>query len=312
MQRQQLLAALAAVGVCGLLAAVALQERAGRSPAALLEQGGQQALYGAYGPQYGGGYGGGGYGGYPYGGDPYGSGYYGGAYPYNNGAYGGGGYGGGGYPGYPSYAYDEDNAYQQYASQEQYRQWADYAAQQQYEDSAAQANYYNWASANSYKGKHADVLKVADKNTNKLVYMGDLEFGGYKHEITGGNDGGYNAPFDINGDGQEIDNWAKVTTQWKHKKGQAQLKQKKLQQLHYVNSAQGKAQVAGIFDSISQSQHGANNGMLQKRAQHKPKAAPVDPSLTPVRSIFDTEGNGDVSAKALKQNLRAVKTTGRH
>ena len=48
--------------------------------------------------------------------------------------------------------------------------------------------------------------------------MGDLEFGGYRHEITGGNDGGYNAPFDINGDGQEIDNWAKVTTQWKHKK----------------------------------------------------------------------------------------------
>jgi len=40
--------------------------------------------------------------------------------------------------------------------------------------------------------------------------MGDLEFGGYRHEITGGNDGGYNAPFDINGDGQEIDNWAKV------------------------------------------------------------------------------------------------------
>jgi hypothetical protein len=52
----------------------------------------------------------------------------------------------------------------------------------------------------------------------QLVYMGDLEFGGYRHEITGGNDGGYNAPFDINGDGQEIDNWAKVTTQWKHKK----------------------------------------------------------------------------------------------
>jgi hypothetical protein len=46
--------------------------------------------------------------------------------------------------------------------------------------------------------------------TLQLVYMGDLEFGGYRHEITGGNDGGYNAPFDINGDGQEIDNWAKV------------------------------------------------------------------------------------------------------
>ena len=118
--------------------------------------------------------------------------------------------------GYPGYAYDEDNAYQQYASQEQYRQWADYAAQQQYEDSAAQADYYNWAAANSYKGKHQDVLKVADKHTNKLVYMGDMEFGGYKHEITGGNDGGYNAPFDINGDGQEIDNWAKVLSLHTH------------------------------------------------------------------------------------------------
>jgi hypothetical protein len=48
---------------------------------------------------------------------------------------------------------------------------------------------------------------------------------GYRHEITGGQDGGYNAPFDINGDGQYIDNWAKVSTQWKHKKGTQQLKQ---------------------------------------------------------------------------------------
>jgi len=77
-----------------------------------------------------------------------------------------GGYAGGGYGGYPygsaagyrGYAYDEDNAYQQYVPSEQYRQCANYAAQQQYEDSAAQANYYNWAAANSYKGKHHDVL----------------------------------------------------------------------------------------------------------------------------------------------------------
>jgi hypothetical protein len=75
-------------------------------------------------------------------------------------------------PGYPYYAYDEDNAYQQYASQEQYRQWADYAAQQQYEDSAAQANYYNWAAANSYKQPRKDVLKVAsNKNTNKVFIV---------------------------------------------------------------------------------------------------------------------------------------------
>ena len=137
--------------------------------------------------------------------------------------------------------------------------------------------------------------------------MGDLEFGGYKHEITGGNDGGYNAPFDINGDGQEIDNWAKVTTQWKHKKGKTQLKAKKLQQLRYVSAQQGNAEVAGMFDEIAQGKHGANNGMLQKRAQHKPRAAPADPSMTPVRGLFDSEGNGDVSVKAKKlQQLRYV------
>ena len=132
------------------------------------------------------------------------------------------------------------------------------------------------------------------------MYTGDLEFGGYKHEITGGNDGGYNAPFDINGDGQEIDNWAKVTTQWKHKKGKTQLKAKKLQQLHYMSAAQGNAEVAGMFDQIATGKHGANNGMLQKRAQHKPKAAPVDPSMTPVRGLFSNEGTGDVSVKGKK------------
>ncbi len=42
------LAALAAAGVCALLAGVALQERAGRSPAALLAVGGHQMLYGYY------------------------------------------------------------------------------------------------------------------------------------------------------------------------------------------------------------------------------------------------------------------------
>lgn len=241
----------------------------------------------------------------------YAGGYYGGGYPYYGGA--------GGYPyggGYPGYAYDEDNAYQQYASQEQYRQWSDYAAQQQYEDAAAQANYYNWAAANAYKGKHADVLKVANgaSKAQSLVYMGDLEFGGYKHEITGGNDGGYNAPFDINGDGQEIDNWAKVTTQWKHKKGgkqlkntkgATQLKQNKIQQLR-LNTAQANAQVAGIFDDMAHSEHGANNGMLQKRAQHKPKVAPVDPKMQPVQSIFSVEGNGDVSVKGRSQQLAGL------
>jgi hypothetical protein len=330
--RRELLAALAAAGVCALIAAVAIQERAGRSPAALLAVGGKQALYGYYPYPSA----------YPYGGYPngagYAAGYYGGSYPYYGGYggsypyYGGyGDYGGHGAYGYPYYAYDEDNAYQQYASQEQYRQWADYAAQQQYEDSAAQANYYNWAAANSYKQPKKDVLKVAsNKNTNKLVYMGDLEFGGYRHEITGGNDGGYNAPFDINGDGQEIDNWAKVTTQWKHKKGGVQLKQggahlkqKKLQQLHYLNTAQANAQVNNIFNSISSSDHGANNGMLQKRAQHRPKtpqfgfgnegarAAPQDPKLTPVQGIFSSEGNGDVSIKAPRAQQLAAAAAGK-
>jgi len=32
--------------------------------------------------------------------------------------------------------------------------------------------------------------KVAGKGTNKLEYMGGLEMGGYRHDITGGNDGG--------------------------------------------------------------------------------------------------------------------------
>ena len=48
LHRKQLLAAVAAAGVCVLLAGVALQERAGRSPAALLALGGKQALYGYY------------------------------------------------------------------------------------------------------------------------------------------------------------------------------------------------------------------------------------------------------------------------
>lgn len=48
MRASSVLAVLAAAGVCALLAAVALQERAGRSPAALLAAGGKQALYGYY------------------------------------------------------------------------------------------------------------------------------------------------------------------------------------------------------------------------------------------------------------------------
>ena len=57
---------------------------------------------------------------------------------------------------------------------------------------------------------------MAGKGTNKLEYMGDLEMGGYRHDITGGNDGGYNTMYDLNGDGQEVDNWAKVHPQTPH------------------------------------------------------------------------------------------------
>jgi len=83
--------------------------------------------------------------------------------------------------------------------------------------------------------------------------------------------------------------------------GDVSVKAKKLQQLRYVSAQQGNAEVAGMFDEIAQGKHGANNGMLQKRAQHKPaKAAPADPSMTPVRGLFDSEGNGDVSVKSKK------------
>ena len=175
-----------------------------------------------------------GYGPYPTPYDPYGYGY--------------------GYDGYADY-YD---GYQQYASAVQQQQYSDYLQQRQYADWAQQQSYYNWAVANSaYKSKNpksGEVLRVADgKNGQKLVYMGDFEFNGYKKEITGGNDGGFNAPFDINGDGQEIgiyfafvsplcerstalnfqpstsaDNWAKVSTQWKHRRGATQLAQKRV------------------------------------------------------------------------------------
>ena len=133
--------------------------------------------------------------------------------------------------------------------------------------------------------------------------------GGYRHDITGGNDGGYNAPFDLNGDGQEVDNWAKVTTHWKHKKGKTQLQQRKLDQLHYVNSAEGNAAVDNIFDSLSRSAHGVNNGMLHKRARHDHKKGKgSDPKLTPAKSLFAGYGNGDVTVKdgARQQRLRQL------
>eukprot|EP00292_Cryptomonas_paramecium_P009335 CAMPEP_0113677756 /NCGR_PEP_ID=MMETSP0038_2-20120614/9480_1 /TAXON_ID=2898 /ORGANISM="Cryptomonas paramecium" /LENGTH=247 /DNA_ID=CAMNT_0000595141 /DNA_START=9 /DNA_END=752 /DNA_ORIENTATION=+ /assembly_acc=CAM_ASM_000170 len=193
--------AVAGLAFFGLVIFTAINERALRSPSALLQKGGNfQKLYG-YG--YG----------YPYGGYPNGYGYD-GYYPY--------GYGGYGYPDY------YDGYYQQYVQQQYYN---DYIDQQRYADYANQNAYYNWVNS-QYKGKPEQVLRVANgKNGQQLVYMGDFEFNGYKKEITGGNDGGFNAPFDLNGDGQEVDNWAKVSTQWKHKKGAAQLAQANIQQL---------------------------------------------------------------------------------
>eukprot|EP00961_Rhodomonas_salina_P304330 3941564-Rhodomonas_salina.3 len=252
-------AAAVAAAVALALTMVALQERSMHSPSALLER--TSALHYPY-DYWGYGYGAGRS--YDYAGDSYpgyyGSGY-GGYYPYS--------YSSGGYPygysgyGYP-YGYDDDNAYQAYAAQEHYRSWANYVQDQQDQDAAEEAAYYNYADGyNNYpayyhaedqnpglKMKLPAGLKVANKGTNKLVYTGDLEFGGYKHEITGGNDGGYNAPFDINGDGQEIDNWAKVTTQWKHKKGQGS----KAMQLRQLKQAR-LAQLAGAANSASPSDY---------------------------------------------------------
>eukprot|EP00960_Hanusia_phi_P043528 756101-Hanusia_phi.AAC.1 len=147
------------------------------------------------------------------------------------------------------------------------RQWQEYAARQYYDDYARYYADYPYSDYDDYYDRMRDwyaqiaanvsstkklygkdILKVA-KGTPKvnyvvpgflwcvilplsqLVYMGDFEFGGYRKDITGGNDGGFNAPFDLNGDGQEVDNWAKVTTQWKHKKGQQRLKQARIQAL---------------------------------------------------------------------------------
>eukprot|EP00284_Hemiselmis_tepida_P013397 CAMPEP_0174927996 /NCGR_PEP_ID=MMETSP1355-20121228/22682_1 /TAXON_ID=464990 /ORGANISM="Hemiselmis tepida, Strain CCMP443" /LENGTH=397 /DNA_ID=CAMNT_0016174137 /DNA_START=14 /DNA_END=1208 /DNA_ORIENTATION=- len=195
-----------AAAVCCL---VAIHERDGRSPSALLGLG--QKLY-PY--PYGYGYG------YPYG---YGGGY-GYGYPYD--PYGYGGY----YDGYNG----DDAGYADWANSVQQQQYADYVNQAQYQDYLQQQNYVNQVNAyNQYaaqaqggKSEGGEKLKVAGgKGVNKLVYMGDFEMGGYRHDITGGNDGGYNAPYDLNGDGQYVDNWGKVATQWKHKKGAQTLKQ---------------------------------------------------------------------------------------
>ena len=53
MHTKNVLAAVAAACLCVLLAGVALQERASRSPAALLAKGGKQGLYGYYPYPYG-------------------------------------------------------------------------------------------------------------------------------------------------------------------------------------------------------------------------------------------------------------------
>ena len=180
---QTIAVSLAVLALACVAVLTALKERTSRSPAALLEKNGKLEMLYPYG--YGSGYG------YPYGGysyDPYGYGY---------------GYGYDGY-GYGDY-YD---GYSQYAAAAQQQQYSDYLQQRQYADWAQQQSYYNWAVANSaYKSipEGDKILRVADGSKNqKLVYMGDFEFNGYKKEITGGNDGGFNAPFDINGDGQEI------------------------------------------------------------------------------------------------------------
>ncbi|MGB1594789.1 MAG: hypothetical protein ACPIOQ_18670, partial [Promethearchaeia archaeon] len=80
-------------------------------------------------------------------------------------------------------------------------------------------------------------------------------------------------------------------------------------QLHYVNSAEGNAGVDNIFDSLSRSAHGVNNGMLHKRTRHEHKKGKgSDPKLTPAKSLFAGYGNGDVTVKdgARQQRLRQL------
>ena len=113
--------------------------------------------------------------------------------------------------------------YQQYVAAEQYRQWEQYAQQAEYDDYARTQQYYDMVDQGYKAPADGAQLKVAGKGTNKLEYMGHIKMGGWQHEITGGNDGGYNAPYDINGDGQELDNWGKVATGFKRKQGGQRL-----------------------------------------------------------------------------------------
>lgn len=230
------IAALALATVC----IVAVSERGVRSPSALLENGQKLYPYQYYYP----------YNQYPYQPDPYGYGAY-GAYPYGYGAYP---YAYGGY--YPAYPYpaggDPDSeAYRQWAAYAQQQQYADYVNQAQGADYASQQAYINQVNAYNQYAAAAQASKAVPSGLKvakapSLVYMGDFEMGGYTHPTTGGNDGGYNAPYDLNGDGQYVDNWGKVATQWKHKKGSAQLKkaggktQQKQSQLKLVASGKAK------------------------------------------------------------------------
>jgi len=66
----------------------------------------------------------------------------------------------------------------------------------------------------------------------------------------------------------------------------------KAQALHYVSDRAGAAAISGIFDDLSHSKHGANNGALHARAHPRATARPpTDPKLTPAKAFFSNEGN---------------------
>jgi len=92
-------------------------------------------------------------------------------------------------------------------------------------------------------------------------------------------------------EGRNQGNQVKVGGMFDHM-GKAK-KSVKMQNLHYVSGSAGAAQVNDMFDGLSHSEHGANNGMLHARAHPRPTARPpTDPKLTPAKSFFATESKG--------------------
>jgi hypothetical protein len=58
--------------------------------------------------------------------------------------------------------------------------------------------------------------EVAEKPVMMVEEDGRLVRAVLYTDISNGSDGGFNAPYDLNGDGQYVDNWAKVSTDWSY------------------------------------------------------------------------------------------------